>query len=120
MSESDTLQEGLVLPSVEHCVGTLTLNRPDALNAFTLEMARDFMAALHSFESDEGVRVIVLRGKGRVFSAGGDINEMLEDAQQNPGKYPTLQVRVAGFAAYFIDLDKNLQDSIIARTPQCF
>jgi len=46
--------------------------------------------------------------------------EMLEDAQQNPGKYPTLQVRVAGFAAYFIDLDKNLQDSIIARTPQCF
>jgi formate C-acetyltransferase len=46
--------------------------------------------------------------------------EMLEDAQKNPGKYPTLQVRVAGFAAYFIDLDKNLQDSIIARTPQCF
>jgi len=46
--------------------------------------------------------------------------EMLEDAQVNPGKYPTLQVRVAGFAAYFIDLDKNLQDSIIARTPQCF
>ena len=46
--------------------------------------------------------------------------ETLEDAQKHPGKYSTLQVRVAGFAAYFIDLDKNLQDSIIARTPQCF
>jgi formate C-acetyltransferase len=46
--------------------------------------------------------------------------DMLEEAQKHPGKYPTLQVRVAGFAAYFIDLDKNLQDSIIARTPQCF
>jgi pyruvate formate-lyase/glycerol dehydratase family glycyl radical enzyme len=46
--------------------------------------------------------------------------DMLEDAQIHPDKYPTLQVRVAGFAAYFIDLDKNLQDSIIARTPQCF
>lgn len=46
--------------------------------------------------------------------------DMLEDAQKNPEKHPTLQVRVAGFAAYFIDLDKNLQDSIIARTPQCF
>jgi len=46
--------------------------------------------------------------------------DMLEDAQKNPEKYPALQVRVAGFAAYFIDLDKNLQDSIIARTPQCF
>jgi formate C-acetyltransferase len=45
---------------------------------------------------------------------------MLEDAQIHPEKYSTLQVRVAGFAAYFIDLDKHLQDSIIARTPQCF
>jgi len=46
--------------------------------------------------------------------------DMLEDAQIHPEKHSTLQVRVAGFAAYFIDLDKNLQDSIIARTPQCF
>ncbi|MCK4331658.1 MAG: hypothetical protein KAW81_03775, partial [Dehalococcoidia bacterium] len=46
--------------------------------------------------------------------------ETLEDAQKHPEKYPSLMVRVAGFAAYFIDLDKNLQDSIIARTPQCF
>ena len=46
--------------------------------------------------------------------------ETLEDAQEHPEKYPTLMVRVAGFAAYFIDLDRNIQDSIIARTPQCF
>jgi formate C-acetyltransferase len=46
--------------------------------------------------------------------------DVLEDAQMHPEKHPTLQVRVAGFAAYFIDLDKNLQNSIIARTPQCF
>jgi formate C-acetyltransferase len=52
------------------------------------------------------------------FSTVG--KETLEDAQQHPEKYPTLMVRVAGFAAYFIDLDKKIQDSIIARTPQCF
>jgi len=46
--------------------------------------------------------------------------DVLEDAQRHPERHPTLQVRVAGFAAYFIDLDKNLQDSIIARTAQCF
>jgi formate C-acetyltransferase len=46
--------------------------------------------------------------------------ETLEDAQLHPEKYPTLMVRVAGFAAYFIDLDRKIQDSIIARTPQCF
>lgn len=45
--------------------------------------------------------------------------EILEEAQKHPEKYPNLMVRVAGFAAYFIDLDKNIQDSIIARTPQC-
>jgi len=45
--------------------------------------------------------------------------DILEDAQEHPEKYPNLMVRVAGFAAYFIDLDKRIQDSIIARTPQC-
>ncbi|MBM3142782.1 MAG: hypothetical protein FJ005_07035 [Chloroflexi bacterium] len=45
--------------------------------------------------------------------------ETLEDAQKHPEKYPSLMVRVAGFAAYFIDLDKKIQDSVIARTPQC-
>ena len=51
------------------------------------------------------------------FSTVG--REVLEDAQSHPEKYPTLMVRVAGFAAYFIDLDRKIQDSIIARTPQC-
>ena len=44
--------------------------------------------------------------------------DMLVDAQEHPENYPSLQVRVAGFAAYFIDLDRHLQESIIARTPQ--
>jgi len=46
--------------------------------------------------------------------------EMLLDAQQNPEKYATLVVRVAGYSAYFVDLDKGLQDQIIARTEQGF
>ncbi|MBT9132203.1 MAG: Choline trimethylamine-lyase [Firmicutes bacterium] len=46
--------------------------------------------------------------------------ETLKDARSHPEKHSSLMVRVAGFSAYFIDLDKNLQDSIIARTPQCF
>jgi formate C-acetyltransferase len=44
--------------------------------------------------------------------------ELLKDAQKRPENYPNLMVRVAGFAAYFIDLDKNLQEAIIDRTPQ--
>lgn len=44
--------------------------------------------------------------------------ETLEDAQLNPDKYGTLVVRVAGFSAYFVDLDKMVQDQIISRTRQ--
>lgn len=44
----------------------------------------------------------------------------LLDAQANPEKHPDLLVRVAGYSAYFVDLSKGLQDSIIARTEQAF
>ena len=43
-------------------------------------------------------------------------NETLRDAQLHPEKYRDLVVRVAGFSAYFIHLDKTVQDEIIKRT----
>ena len=46
--------------------------------------------------------------------------ETLIDAQKNPERYSDLLVRVAGYSAYFVDLSKGLQDSIIARTEQTF
>jgi formate C-acetyltransferase len=42
--------------------------------------------------------------------------QTLLDAQQNPGKYPGLMVRIAGYSAYFADLAKDVQDEIISRT----
>lgn len=47
-------------------------------------------------------------------------NEILKDAQIHPEKYTNLQVRVAGYSAFWIDLPKGTQDSIIARTEQKF
>lgn len=52
------------------------------------------------------------------FSVVG--RETLEEAQRHPEKYSNLMVRVCGYSAYFVDLSKDLQDSIIARTPHCF
>jgi formate C-acetyltransferase len=46
--------------------------------------------------------------------------ETLLDAQKHPEKYPDLLIRVAGYSAYFVDLSKGLQDSIIARTEHGF
>jgi enoyl-CoA hydratase/carnithine racemase len=54
-------------------VATLTLDRPDRLNAITDELAGDLRAALDRAEADDAVRVIRLRGAGRAFCAGYDI-----------------------------------------------
>ena len=57
-------------------VATVTLNRPDKLNAFTGTMREDLLEALRACERDESVRVVVLTGAGRAFCAGGDVEYM--------------------------------------------
>jgi enoyl-CoA hydratase/carnithine racemase len=54
-------------------VATLTLNRPDRLNAFNLTMDREFHAALWALDADEGVRAIIVTGAGRAFCSGIDL-----------------------------------------------
>jgi 2-(1,2-epoxy-1,2-dihydrophenyl)acetyl-CoA isomerase len=59
-------------------IGTLTLNRPEKLNAFGGTMRQEIAEALDELERDASVRVIVLTGAGRAFCAGGDIEYMAE------------------------------------------
>src|SRR3954453_11847363 len=59
---------------------TLTLNRPDALNSFNVEMKEALLAGLKDAARDKSVRVVVLTGAGRAFSAGQDLKE-----RQAPG-----------------------------------
>jgi enoyl-CoA hydratase/carnithine racemase len=56
--------------------GTITLNRPEVLNAINGKMLDELDAALTELERDESVRVIVLTGAGRAFSAGRDAKEI--------------------------------------------
>lgn len=62
--------------SVAEGVATITLNRPDKLNAFTGTMREDLLDALQTCERDEGVRVVIITGAGRAFCAGGDVEYM--------------------------------------------
>ncbi|HEX3500332.1 MAG TPA: 2-(1,2-epoxy-1,2-dihydrophenyl)acetyl-CoA isomerase PaaG [Stellaceae bacterium] len=56
-------------------VATLTLNRPDKLNAFTVELHRALAAALDAVEGDTTIRAVLLTGAGRGFCAGQDLAE---------------------------------------------
>jgi formate C-acetyltransferase/4-hydroxyphenylacetate decarboxylase large subunit len=47
-------------------------------------------------------------------------SKVLREAQEDPEKYTDLQVRVAGYSAFWIDLSAETQDSIVARTEQAF
>jgi enoyl-CoA hydratase/carnithine racemase len=52
---------------------TITLHRPDRLNAFTRTMARELVAAFDLADADDDVRVVLLTGAGRGFCAGADL-----------------------------------------------
>jgi 2-(1,2-epoxy-1,2-dihydrophenyl)acetyl-CoA isomerase len=57
-------------------ITTITLNRPEKLNAFSGTMREDLLAALLAAAGDPGCRVVVITGAGRAFCAGGDVEYM--------------------------------------------
>ena len=65
-----------LLYEVSDRVATITLNRPDKLNAFTGEMIDTWASSLAKAQADEQVNVIVVTGNGRAFCAGGDVARM--------------------------------------------
>jgi 2-(1,2-epoxy-1,2-dihydrophenyl)acetyl-CoA isomerase len=67
----------LVLLDVREGVATLTLNRPEKLNAFGGDMRERLGEALDRVVADPGVRVLVITGAGRAFCAGGDVGHMV-------------------------------------------
>ena len=71
-----------VLFEAEDRVATLTLNRPERLNAITPELIADFRVALQAAADDPAIRVVRLRGAGRAFCAGYDIGWGSESMQE--------------------------------------
>jgi 2-(1,2-epoxy-1,2-dihydrophenyl)acetyl-CoA isomerase len=64
-----------VVYKLDGAVATVTMNRPDALNALSLQLTQDLDAAFHRAITDEA-RAVVFTGAGRAFCAGGDLREM--------------------------------------------
>lgn len=84
-------------------VAVLTLNRPDQLNAFNQVMLDELHGALGELGRDARVRVVVLRGAGRHFSAGADMARPAKDEAE---------VRHTGFVDVFLALEALAKPSI--------
>lgn len=66
----------LIVATDDRSIGHITLNRPEQLNTFTSGLAEELYAALTALDRDPGVRVILLKGAGKAFCAGIDVNEL--------------------------------------------
>lgn len=99
-----------ILYGVDRRVATITLNRPERLNAWTATMEREVRAAMEEAAADEGVRAIVLTGAGRGFCAGADMDDLKDldpgdirkDAWMRPfdmNRRPDYQTRYAFYPA---------------------
>jgi 1,4-dihydroxy-2-naphthoyl-CoA synthase len=70
--------ESTVIYESEHGVCYLTLNRPEVFNALNLRLVQDLVSALRRAESEAEVRVVILKGAGKAWCAGGDLEELLK------------------------------------------
>jgi 2-(1,2-epoxy-1,2-dihydrophenyl)acetyl-CoA isomerase len=68
--------------TITDAVATITLNRPEALNAIDMTVGQELRDVLNDLHARAEVRAILLTGAGRAFSAGGDIKQMIEHANK--------------------------------------
>ncbi len=68
----------------EGTIGVLTLDRPEKLNAMSPEMGREVAELVTHLERDSSLRILVITGAGKAFSAGGDLDLILENSQRRP------------------------------------
>ena len=61
-----------LLYAVEDGIATITLNRPDKLNAFNTTMMKELIAAFDETDADDNVKAVIITGAGRAFCAGAD------------------------------------------------
>ena len=80
-----------ILTDVSDGIGTLTLNRPEKLNAYTTEMGEEVTAVLRGWRDDAAVRAVIVTGAGRGFCAGVDLEHLkVHQAGGNVSQGPRL------------------------------
>src|SRR6187431_1581488 len=83
MPTSDNTADAPALLRIEGPVATITLNRPAAFNSINLSIAQKLEQLGHEVEGNDDIRVLVIQGEGRAFSAGGDLQTIGAAAEAN-------------------------------------
>jgi enoyl-CoA hydratase/carnithine racemase len=98
-----------IIYNKEGFITTITLNRPERMNAFTSAMINSISQALQDANEDEQIRVIVITGAGRGFSAGLDLKEPPDFRGQS---ITSAAVRTPKLPSVFMSVDKPIIASI--------
>ena len=117
MTTTEQTYENILLERLgtEDRLARITFNRPDKLNALSPELLADFEHALKELEMDAGVRVVIVRGAGRAFSAGYDLvtprrqteyRQAAQGERRSVWRTRTNMVRVSDLYLYFWNMAK--------------
>ena len=74
----------------EGYIATITISRPDVLNALNTKTLKELQSALHQVEANNDIRTLIITGEGKAFVAGGDISEMSEFTPEDAYKFSKL------------------------------
>jgi len=108
MTWSDRMEFKTLLYDLEDGIATITLNRPDALNAINMDMRHDFTALAERLFFDDAVQVVLFTGAGRAFSSGGDLSHFEQD-----WRTPKFRANSRRLIKFFDDLEA-LEKPVIA------
>lgn len=104
---------GNVLLEIRDGVSYVTMNRPESMNAMNAGLLADLSEVLRHCESNQAVRVLVLKGAGRAFCAGGDVRWMLATQKTDPS-WPACIHDLGGKLNQVILLIRNMPKPVIA------
>lgn len=98
-----------LIVEIKDKIGVIKFNRPEKMNSFTQEMFSEFIRALLDIDGNDEVRVLIITGTGRAFSAGLD----MEEANKGPTDFDKQVVPLQGTLAWIAQIMRNLKKPII-------
>ena len=101
-----------ILISNEKNIRIISLNRPDKLNAINLEMATLLNEEINNAAEEKNVKCLVITGKGRAFSSGGDVDEMGEYLPKAGDLFYKLTEKIHGCFSTLLTMPKPVINSL--------